>query len=91
MSDFLIIILVIIIIFLIWRFFRTSECDHAQQIYYDASGDKLPGDQSETCFSECKNCGKTFLIPSGFQSDAHFENYLNKKEQSGSQNSKNDN
>lgn len=61
---------------LIGRLFKGSECDHTEQVYYDAAGDELPGDQSDACFCICKGCGQTFVIPTGFQSDAHFENYL---------------
>jgi hypothetical protein len=61
--------------------FRGSECDHAEQTYYDAAGDELPGDQSDACFCKCKKCGQVGVIPSGFQSDAHFDNYLHASEQ----------
>ena len=85
MRDFGIILLVICLVWLFWRIFRTPECDHAEQIYYDASGDKLPGDQSDACFCKCLKCGRVGMIPSGFQSDAHFDHYLHESEQDGSQ------
>ena len=57
------------------------ECEHAEQSYFDANGEELSGDQTEACFSKCSKCGKKFLIPSGFQSDAHLEHFLYKEEQ----------
>jgi len=60
----------------IMRLLKSRECKHEEMTYYDAEGDKLPRDQTEACFCRCEACGKTLVIPSGFQSDAHFENYL---------------
>lgn len=77
----IIVIIVISLVILAEKRLKKSECEHAQQTYYDASGDELPGDQSEACFSECVKCGKKFVIPSGFQSDAHFEHFLSEREQ----------
>ncbi len=85
MNETVIILLVIALLFLIGKLFKGSECDHAEQVYYDAAGDELPGDQSEACFCKCLKCGRQAVIPSGFQSDAHFENYLHQSEQGGSQ------
>ncbi len=85
MNETVIILLVIVLLFLIGKLFKGSECDHAEQVYYDAAGDELPGDQSEACFCKCLKCGRQAVIPSGFQSDAHFENYLHQSEQGGSQ------
>lgn len=79
-----IILLAIGLVFLIGRIFKGSECDHAERIYYDAAGDELPGDQSDACFCKCKKCGQVGVIPSGFQSDAHFDHYLYEGEQGGS-------
>lgn len=62
--------------FVILLLIRPRACKHEKMTYYEAEGDKLPGDQTEACFCRCEACGKTFVIPSGFQSDAHFENYL---------------
>jgi hypothetical protein len=76
MNPLLIIGIFMCVAVLIFLLLKSSECKHEEKIYYDAEGDELPGDQSEACFCECKNCGKTFVIPSGFQSDAHFEHYL---------------
>lgn len=85
MNDFAIIILVIGLLFLLAKIFKRPECAHAEQIYYDASGDELPGDRSDACFCKCKKCGQVSVIPSGFQSDAHFDHYLHESEQGGSQ------
>lgn len=85
MNETVIILLVIVLLFLIGKLLKGSECDHAEQVYYDAAGDELPGDQSEACFCKCLKCGRQAVIPSGFQSDAHFENYLHQSEQGGSQ------
>ncbi len=68
-----------------WTLFKKPECDHSEQIYYDATGDELPGDQNEACFCKCKKCGQVSVIPSGFQSDAHFDNYLHEREMGRSQ------
>ena len=64
--------LVLVILLLL----RPRGCKHEEKTYYDAEGDKLPGDQTEACFCRCEACDETFVIPSGFQSDSHFENYL---------------
>jgi hypothetical protein len=85
MNNFAVIILVIGLLFLIAKIFKSPECEHAEQIYYDAAGDELPGDQSDACFCKCKKCGQVSVIPSGFQSDAHFDHYLHESEQGGSQ------
>lgn len=61
---------------LIWLILRPRGCDHAEKTYYDLDGEELLGDQSEACFTTCNQCGETFVIPSGFQSDAHFESFL---------------
>jgi hypothetical protein len=84
MNDLVIFFLVIGLAWLSWKLFKTPECDHAEQVYYDAAGDELLGDLSEACFCECLKCGRQGVIPSGFQSDAHFENYLHQSEQDGS-------
>ena len=84
MKDYIIIMVALGLIWLIWKIFRTPDCDHSEQVYYDAAGDELPGDQSEACFCECLKCGRTGMIPSGFQSDAHFDHYLYESEQGGS-------
>ena len=84
MNNFEVLIIVILItslVILAGKIFKIPGCDHAQQTYYDASGDELPGDQSEACFSECVKCGREGVIPSGFQSDAHFEHFLSEREQ----------
>ena len=85
MNEIVIILLVIGLLFLIGKMFKGSECDHAEQVYYDAAGDELPGDQSDACFCKCKMCDQVSVIPSGFQSDAHFDNYLDAGERGGSQ------
>jgi hypothetical protein len=85
MKDYAILLLILGLAVLIWKALRKTECNHAEQVYYDASGDELPGDQSEACFCKCLKCGQVSVIPSGFQSDAHFENYLHQREQGGSQ------
>lgn len=85
MNELIILFLIICLAWLIWKLFNKTECDHAEQVYYDAAGDELPGDQSEACFCKCLKCGRQGVIPSGFQSDAHFENYLHQSEQGGSQ------
>lgn len=82
--DLILFLLVVIISLLIFRLFRKPECSHTECIYYDAAGDELPGDQSDACFCKCKQCGQVSVIPSGFQSDAHFEHYLYESEQGGS-------
>lgn len=85
MNVALIAALIIGIVFLIYRLSKSIECDHAEQIYYDATGDELPGDQSDACFCKCLKCGRVGEIPSGFQSDAHFDHYLHERELGGSQ------
>jgi hypothetical protein len=85
MNEFIIIFLVVGLLFLITKMLKSPECDHAERIYYDAAGDELPRDQSDACFCKCKKCGKVSVIPSGFQSDAHFDSYLNEGEMGGSQ------
>ncbi|HNS50561.1 MAG TPA: hypothetical protein PKO09_05195 [Anaerolineae bacterium] len=81
MSELAPVLLVIGLLLLIARLMKGSGCDHAGQLYYGASGDELPGDQSDACFCKCTKCGRTAVIPSGFQSDAHFDNYLYLSEQ----------
>ena len=76
MDPLIIVGIVFGLVLLISLFLKSNECKHKEKIYYDADGNKLPGDQTEACFCECTGCGETFVIPSGFQSDAHFENYL---------------
>jgi hypothetical protein len=85
MKDYVIILVGVSLALLILKFFKSPECDHAEQVYYDAAGDELPGDQSEACFCKCLKCGREAVILSGFQSDAHFDNYLHASEQRGSQ------
>ena len=85
MNDLILIFLVLGLILLIVRILKSPECDHADRVYYDAAGDELPGDQSEACFFKCLKCGQICVIPTGFQSDAHFDNYLHETEQGGSQ------
>ena len=85
MNGLVIFPLVIGLGWLTWILFKKPECDHSMRIYYDATGDELPGDQSEACFCKCMKCGQVSVIPSGFQSDAHFDNYLHESEQDGSQ------
>lgn len=84
MSEVVLVILAIGLLLLIGKLVKGAECDHTEQIYYDASGDELPGDQSDACFCKCKKCGRVAVIPSGFQSDAHFDHYLHESEQGGS-------
>jgi hypothetical protein len=84
MQDYLIIPVAIILTWLLLRLFKQPACKHAEQIFYDAAGEELPGDQSDACFSRCLKCGQVSVIPSGFQSDAHFESYLHQREQGGS-------
>ncbi len=75
--DFLMIIGIgIALVLVIYLLFKFPKCKHEEKTYFDAEGDKLPGDQTEACFCRCEACGETFVIPSGFQSDAHFESYL---------------
>jgi len=85
MTDSIIILLAAGLLYLFVKVFRTKECDHSEQIFYDASGDRLSGDQSDACFCKCVKCGQINLIPSGFQSDAHFDHYLHEGEMGGSQ------
>ena len=80
-----IVLLVIVVLSLIAKIFKVPECDHAERVYYDAAGDQLPGDQGDACFCKCKLCGQVSVIPSGFQSDAHFDHYLYEGEMGGSQ------
>ena len=84
MSEVVLVLLAIGLLLLMGRLFRNSECDHEDQTYYDAAGDELPGDQSDACFCKCKKCDRVAVIPSGFQSDAHFDHYLHEREQGGS-------
>jgi hypothetical protein len=84
MIDTFIILLVIGLIFLFLRLFKSPRCDHSQRIYYDAAGDELPGDQSDACFFKCLKCDQVSMIPSGFQSDAHFDQFLHENEIGGS-------
>ena len=76
MSNLLMAVFFIGIILLISWLLKSPKCKHEEKTFYDAEGDKLPGDQTEACFCRCEACGETFVIPSGFQSDAHFESYL---------------
>jgi hypothetical protein len=85
MSDISIVLLAIGLLILVGRLFKGSECDHAERVYYDAAGDELPTDQSDACFCKCLKCGQVSVIPSGFQSDAHFDHYLHEGEMGGSQ------
>jgi len=84
MNDFFLFLLLIGLLILIAKIFKSPECDHAERVYYDAAGDELPGDQSEACFCKCLKCGQAHVIPAGFQSDAHFEHYLYEGELGGS-------
>ena len=85
METSLIILLAVVLIPIIVIILSPKGCKHEEQTYYDAAGDELPGDHSEACFSKCRQCGKTFVIPCGFQSDAHFDNFLSESEPGGSQ------
>ena len=85
MNELVIILLSVGLALLIWKLLKKRECDHAEQNYYDASGDALPGDQSEACFCKCLKCGQVSVIPSGFQSEANFDHYLHESELGGSQ------
>ncbi|OGO12609.1 MAG: hypothetical protein A2Y53_07900 [Chloroflexi bacterium RBG_16_47_49] len=85
MNLYVINFLVISLLFLLAKILKSPKCEHSEQIYYDASGDELPGDLSEACFCKCKKCGQVSVIPSGFQSDAHFDHYLQESELGGSQ------
>jgi len=85
MEPYLIFLLAALLILVIVKLIVPPECKHEEQVYFDAAGDELPGDQSDACFSKCKKCGKAFVIPSGFQSDAHFDNFLSQSELGGSQ------
>jgi len=85
MNGFVIFSLIIGLGWLTWILFKKPECDHSERIYYDATGDELPGDQSEACFCKCRKCGQVSVIPSGFQSDTHFDHYLHESELGGSQ------
>jgi hypothetical protein len=84
MDTYLIILLAVVLILIFVIILSPKGCKHEEQTYYDAAGDELAGDQSEACFSKCDQCGKIFVIPSGFQSDTHFENYLHETEMGGS-------
>lgn len=60
------------------------DCDH-ELIYYDQAGDRLDEvEWGEPCFSKCRKCGEISVIPSAFQSDASFENFLSQREMGGS-------
>jgi hypothetical protein len=85
MNGIIVFSMIIGLSWLIWILLKKPECDHSERIYYDTAGDELPGDQSEACFCKCKRCGQVSVIPSGFQSDAHFDNYLHETELGGSQ------
>lgn len=85
MNDYVIILLSVGLALWIWKLLKKPTCDHAEQIYYDASGDELPGDQSEACFCKCLKCGQVSVIPSGFQSDTHLDHFLQESELGGSQ------
>ena len=85
MEPYLIFLLAAVFFLIVVILLSPKKCKHEEQTYYDAAGDELPGDQSEACFSKCRQCGKTFVIPSGFQSDAHFDNFLSESELGGSQ------
>ena len=85
MKEYVVVLLGVSLAILIWKLYKIPECDHAEQVYYDAAGNELPGDQSEACFCKCLKCGREGVIPSGFQSDTHFDNYLHAREQRGSQ------
>ncbi len=85
MNDSILLLLVTGLLVLIAIILKPPACDHAERVYFDAAGDELPGDQSEACFYKCLKCGQVFVIPGGFQGDAHFENYLHESEVGGSQ------
>ena len=85
MNDFILLLLVISLLILVAMIVKHPTCDHADQAYYDAAGDELLGDQSEACFCKCLKCGQIHVIPTGFQSDAHFDHYLHESELGGSQ------
>jgi hypothetical protein len=84
MKDYFIILLGIGLASLFLRLFKSPQCDHSQRIYYDAAGDELPGDQSDACFFKCLKCDQVSVIPAGFQSDAHFDQFLHENEMGGS-------
>ncbi len=84
MRLYLILLLAVILILVIVMLITPPECKHKDQIYYDASGDELPGDSSDACFCKCVKCGRVGVFPSGFQSDAHFDYYLSETELGGS-------
>ncbi len=84
MKDTAIFLIFLAVVWLVWKLLRSTECDHDEQVYFDAEGDPLSGDQSDACFCRCVKCGRVGVIPSGFQSDAHFDNYLYRVEQGGS-------
>jgi hypothetical protein len=85
MNDLLIFLIILSVIVVISKLFNNHVCDHAEQVYYDAAGDELSENQNEACFCKCTKCGRVAVIPSGFQSNAHFENYLHQCEQGYSQ------
>jgi hypothetical protein len=43
-----------ITIFLIYRLLKSYRCRHEEQTYYDAAGNKLPGDQTDPAFTDAK-------------------------------------
>jgi|GEM_PF-2126187 len=69
---------------LLWSLRGDSGCDH-DYVYYDEAGDPMSEvEWGEPCFSKCVKCGEVNVIPSGFQSDASFENFLSRRELGGS-------
>lgn len=68
----------------LWALLGDSGCDH-DYVYYDEAGDPMSEvEWGEPCFSKCKKCDEVNVIPSGFQSDASFENFLGRRELGGS-------
>lgn len=60
------------------------SCNH-ELIHYDEAGDRLDEvERGERCFSRCGKWGEISLIPSGFQADASFDNFLSQRELAGS-------
>ena len=80
-----ILLLILGVILFLYLFLKKPACKHERQVYFDAAGDELPGYDTEACFSKCLDCGQVSVIPSNFQSDAHFDNYLYECEMGGSQ------
>jgi hypothetical protein len=78
--SWIVILIVGVVLLLVVKSLCSPDCDH-EMVYYDEAGDPLERVASDSaCFSKCRKCSQIWLVPSGFQSDASFDNYLYQRE-----------